>query len=53
MGQTQESQVKRVKTSKHQTTKEELAILTPLTRIAPTEEQITSALEALLEISDH
>ena len=51
--QTQESQLKRVKTSKHQTTKEELTILKPLTHIVPTEEQLNSALAALLKISEH
>ncbi|CAG8595671.1 4463_t:CDS:1, partial [Funneliformis caledonium] len=36
--QTQEPQPKRVNISKHQTTEEELAILTPLVNATPTEE---------------
>ncbi|RHZ67000.1 hypothetical protein Glove_303g24 [Diversispora epigaea] len=46
-------QPKRTNIGRHQITQEELAIINPLVNIVPTEEQISLALQALINVSEH
>ncbi|RHZ81740.1 hypothetical protein Glove_117g506 [Diversispora epigaea] len=48
-----EPQPKRTNIGRHQITQEELAIINPLVNIVPTEEQISLALQALINVSEH